>query len=75
MLTEDVIKIYQESLERLEEILIPNISGAVMSFSDSDRSEDAYIYTGEEKIPFHDRNSEYQQIFKTDGFGFCAMHL
>ncbi|MFX0030290.1 MAG: hypothetical protein ACFE8B_13850 [Candidatus Hermodarchaeota archaeon] len=66
MLTEDVIKIYQQSLERLDEILIPNISGAVMPFSDSDKIEEAYIYTGEEKIPFNERIPEYQQIFRDE---------
>ncbi|MFX1278266.1 MAG: hypothetical protein ACFFA3_02545 [Promethearchaeota archaeon] len=66
MLTEDVIKIYQQSIERLDEIVIPNISGAVMSFHNSDKFEEKYIYTGEEKIPFNERDSEYQQIFKDE---------
>lgn len=66
MLTDDVIKIYQQSIERLDEIIIPDISGAVMPFPNSDKFEEQYIYTGEEKIPFNERDSEYQQIFKDE---------
>jgi hypothetical protein len=67
MLSKDVFKIYQQSLERLDEIIVPNISDAVMPFSDSSKFEvEQYIYTGEEKIPFNERNPDYQKIFKDE---------
>jgi len=65
MMTEEVIKIYQKSIERLDELLIPDISGALMPFPESNQFEETqYIYNGDEKIPFNERDSEYQQIFK-----------
>ena len=66
-MTEEVIKIYQKSIERLDEMLIPDISGAVMTFEESNKFEETkYFYNGDEKIPFNERNSEYQQIFKDE---------
>ena len=64
MITEDVIKIYQKSINQFEENLYPDISGAVMPFSDVKIEE--YIYNGDEEIPFNERDPEYQRIFKED---------
>ncbi|MFX1376967.1 MAG: hypothetical protein ACFFA0_14270 [Promethearchaeota archaeon] len=67
MITEEVIRIFKRSNERLEEMLVPDISGALMSYSNSNKfEENQYIYTGEEKIPFNERDTEYQQIFKDE---------
>lgn len=67
MMTEEVIKIYQKSIERLDEMLVPDISGAVMPFEESNKFEETkYFYNGDEKIPFNERDSEYQQIFKDE---------
>ena len=67
MMTEEVIKIYQQSIERLDEMLVPDISGAVMPFEESNKfKETQYIYNGDEKIPFNERDREYQQIFKEE---------
>jgi len=67
MITEEVIKIYQKSINQFEENLFPNISGAVMPFSDENKFEDPqYIYDGGEEIPFNERHPEYQQIFKEE---------
>jgi len=67
MMTEEVIKIYQQSIERLDEMLIPDISGALMPFEESNQFEETqYIYDGNEKIPFKERDPEYQQIFNEE---------
>ena len=68
MITEDVIKIYQKSIIQFEENLYPDISGAVMPFSDVNKFEFAekYIYNGDEEIPFNERDPEYQRIFKEE---------
>ena len=67
MITKDVIKIYQKSIIQLEEKLFPDISGAVMPFSDTNKfKESQYIYNGDEEIPFNERHPEYQQIFKEE---------
>lgn len=65
MITEDVIRIYQKSIIQFEENLYPDISGAVMPFSDVKKFEE-YIYNGDEEIPFKERHPEYQQIFKEE---------
>lgn len=67
MITEDAIKIYQKSINQFEENLFPDISGAVMPFSDVNKFEaPQYIYNGDEEIPFNERHPEYQQIFKEE---------
>jgi len=67
MITEDVIKIYQKSIIQFEENLFPDISGAVMPFSDVKKFEaPQYIYNGDEEIPFNERDPEYQRIFKEE---------
>jgi len=67
MITEDAIKIYQKSINQFEENLYPDISGAVMPFSDVNKFEATnYIYSGDEEIPFNERHPEYQQIFKEE---------
>jgi hypothetical protein len=65
MMTEEVLKIYQKSIERLDDILVPDISGALMPFEETNQFEE-YIYNGDEKIPFKERLSDYQQIFKDE---------
>jgi hypothetical protein len=38
-----------------------------MPFSEPHKFEEThYIYNGDEKIPFNERDSEYQQIFKEE---------
>ncbi|MFX0082870.1 MAG: hypothetical protein ACFE94_14055 [Candidatus Hodarchaeota archaeon] len=67
MITEYVIKIYQEIINEFEEYLVPDISGAVMPFSDTNKFEESkYIYEGDEEIPFNERHPEYQRIFKEE---------
>ena len=67
MITEDAIKIYQKSINQFEENLYPDISGAVMPFSDVNKFEaPQYIYNGDEEIPFNERHLEYQRIFKEE---------
>ncbi|MFW9877387.1 MAG: hypothetical protein ACFFG0_30225 [Candidatus Thorarchaeota archaeon] len=67
MITKDVIKIYQKTINQFEENLFPDISGAVMTYSDVKKFEEPqYIYNGDEEIPFDARHPEYQRIFKEE---------
>lgn len=67
MITEKVIKIYQKSIYEFEENLFPDISGAVMPFSETKKFEETqFIYNGDEEIPFNERDPEYQRIFKEE---------
>ena len=43
IITEDVIKIYQKSIIQFEENLFPDISGAVMPFSDAKKIWRIYL--------------------------------
>ncbi|MFX1532252.1 MAG: hypothetical protein ACFFBC_14140 [Promethearchaeota archaeon] len=67
MISEDVIKIYQETIDQFEENFYPDISGAVLHLSDINKNEESdYIYNGDEEIPFNERHPEYQRIFKEE---------
>jgi hypothetical protein len=67
LITEEVIKINQKNINQFEENLFPDISGAVMPFSDANKFEESqYIYNGDEEIPFNERHPEYQRIFKEE---------
>ncbi|MHA2390429.1 MAG: hypothetical protein ACXAEX_00530 [Promethearchaeota archaeon] len=64
MVVADVIKILLEIVDQFEEKFYPNLTGAVIPFSDIKELQDVdYIYTGDEKIPFEKRLPEYQKIF------------
>ncbi len=70
MISEDTMKIYQENIIQVEENFYPDISGAVLHLSDLNKNEESeYIYNGDEKIPFNERNPEYQRIFKEEFLG------
>jgi len=64
MAVEKIYKIVQEIFETSELPTKPEISKAFIPFSNiSTNMETVYIYKGCEKIPFKERDPEYQLIF------------
>ncbi len=60
----DKITIFQEIIDQFEDEFYPEISAAVIPFSNVDTSKESqYIYLGHEKIPFNERHPKYQKIF------------
>ena len=60
----DKITIFLEIIDQFEEEYYPDISGAVIPFSNVGTSKESqYIYDGHEKIPFSERHPTYQKIF------------
>ena len=64
MAIDEKISIFLEIIEQFEDDFYPDISEAVVSFSDlGNKVECEYIYHGHERIPFNERHSTYQKIF------------
>ena len=64
MALEDKITIFQEIIDQFEDEYYPDISNAVIPFSNvSTKADFQYIYEGHEKIPFTKRHPTYQKIF------------
>jgi len=60
----DKITIFLEIIDQFEEEYYPDISGAVIPFSNVGTSKESqYIYDGHEKIPFTKRHPAYQETF------------
>jgi hypothetical protein len=60
----DKIIIFREIIDHFENEFYPDISGAVIPFSNVGTTEKCqYIYHGHEKIPFNKRHPTYQKIF------------
>ena len=60
----EFIKDNQEVIDNFEERNYPDLTGAVMSFSKiTDMKVPQYVYKGDEKMPFTERDPEYQKIF------------
>jgi len=60
----DKITIFREIIDQFEEEFYPDISGAVIPFSNVyTNKESQYIYDGHEKMPFTKRHPGYQKIF------------
>ncbi|MHA2283119.1 MAG: hypothetical protein ACXAC5_19940 [Promethearchaeota archaeon] len=58
---------YLEVIEQFENEFYPDISEAVISFSDlGDNGETKYIYKGNEKISFKEGHPIYQNIFSIE---------
>ena len=63
MAIEEKITIYLEIIDHFENEFYPDISEAVVPFSNfGDKDECKYIYNGYEKIPFNERHPTYQKI-------------
>ena len=64
MAIEKKITIFREIMDQFEKDFYPDISAAVISFTNIGiKDESKYIYDGHEKIPFNERDSTYQEIF------------
>ncbi len=60
----DKITIFLEIIDQFEDEFYPDISAAVIPFSNVGTNEKChYIYDGHEKIPFTKRHPTYQKIF------------
>ncbi|MHA2181840.1 MAG: hypothetical protein ACXAAH_10485 [Promethearchaeota archaeon] len=64
MAIEEKITIFLEVIDQFEEEFYPDISEAVISFSNiGEKDESKYIYHGHEKMHFNERHLKYQKIF------------
>jgi hypothetical protein len=64
MAVEEKIVIFLEIIDQFEKDFYPDISEAVVPFSNiGEKNESKYIYDGHEKIPFNERDSTYKKIF------------
>lgn len=64
MAIEEKYTFFQEVIDQFENEFYPDISEAVISFSNfRDKNECKYIYHGYEKMPFNERHPTYQKIF------------
>ncbi|MHA2008367.1 MAG: hypothetical protein ACXABO_04010 [Promethearchaeota archaeon] len=60
----DILRYSQEIIDNFEEKYYPDLTGVVMPFSEiKDEKDPQFIYKGEEKIPFAERDPEYQKTF------------
>lgn len=63
MAIEEKIIIFREIINQFEKDFYPDISEAVISFTNIGiKDESKFIYDGHEKIPFNERHSTYQEI-------------
>jgi hypothetical protein len=64
MTMEDKITFFLEIIDQFEDDFYPDISDAVIPFSNVGiKEEEQYIYDGHEKIPFNKRHPKYRKIF------------
>ena len=64
MAIEGKITIFLEIIDQFENEFYPDLSEAVVSFSDvGEKNEEKYIYHGHERIPFIERHPTYQKLF------------
>ena len=64
MAIEEKITIFLELIDQFENQFYPDLSEAVVSFSDvGEKNEEKYIYHGHERIPFNERHPTYQKLF------------
>ncbi len=64
MAIEGKYKFFQEVIDQYENEFYPDISEAVIAFSNlGSKNECKLIYYGHEKIPFNERNPTYRKIF------------
>ncbi|MHA1988486.1 MAG: hypothetical protein ACW98D_17790 [Promethearchaeota archaeon] len=64
MAIEEEYSIFLEIIEQFENQYYPDISEAVVPFSDLGyKDESEYIYHGHERIPFNERHPTYRKIF------------